>query len=1295
MINYRKNVLSVVAALAISSTALYSTYVPLTTDGVYLPAAAPKDGVWTLFGVTAFNSPSGTTGGEDGQFSIGGGLSTSAIDRTNDSSFEDGFAQGNDYLGKVKMLDAGANTYIEVRVDTSDIVFEDTDPLRTIYVKDTDADGEVSATPIFALTYRASMEGKKLEYSRSILGTDAKTITINSENTFRYAAIGVPTTASDADNSDSLIAIKDAVDFNLSNNPYSSSFYDKDTYGDVQAGNDRFRMYRFDAQNQQWEIYDMNNTVNDFSNLEVGRGYWGRMQLDSSSVGGIVLGKATQQIPHATYTDLEADAWNLLAFDDFYPDIRNSSTGLRLDVNASTNLTLIDSSTGYEIVVAIGGTDVVADSQLINAAVANAKDSGSIARVFDLKAFPTGAGATQEITLISNKRFGVKDSTASGGITSVTTLLGNKPFDPVTLENEAFDVIELGDVNSSDGVYSKYGEYTVIIKPLVGSGTAADENVSSISLVSGTATEVIKILDLNSTIDTVAKVGTNLDLLDGYKAFGIDLKYESNSSDLDPGYVLIASDNPFYITDKTYIRAFTVRDDANIVGDGDVDFQFTIFGSGESAGGTNCTDTVVSDTAAVTIDERNVSDAINSTCLSTAGRSATDRTDSSQGYLIIAGNKDRYLDVQEKNSTSRLQDATAPYVDKDGNTIDAYDYGIDFAKGAVSELYIISKLASLDTMQKFVIDIDTYNNDLNDSISFELNTTGTYSNVGYEEYNITNQQFTEADTSTYFDLIEQKLGNLFAEHNITYSIEHNGTSGDINGSVMTILTDNNVDGIRIATVELAGGSFEDANLSDANATKTSGVIDVVNAEETLNLKTNAYKSPDYVIDGPLYTMREAGFQLRALVTGAMNYQTDTMAWDNVDLTREPSKWFDDAGDYNLFGIDSTSGYWAYLTDPDSDESDFGIDGTKVSVNTQKYHSHWDPRTGVATNHLVANFTVSLKDTLGSWDANNSITAVASIGGAEIDLRNSSNGGLTFVSGVNTYDNPGLLGDRQSILLKLSDGLGIKTDGNIDTGLVLDLEKPAKPVISLETGAPKITTTYTENVTYHVIGNTVTNGIDEGNWGPADALLGASAVAGDGLTKSEFESYKFCKDGAADPVTYKVFVVDGGSDDNGTGKLGMGNASDFDEFTYAALLYDAARIQSIYNTGIETVSLGDEYNTSCELINEDVSFGLQLTAMTEGATVTLASSAKYISDNAGQPLTIYVSNNGIIVRLDYQIPYATTEMYFEIAGEVWSYTLPTEANLDLLNNTYDNPLDISVDRAAAPAHTAKQFIGLTL
>ena len=1295
MINYRKSVLSVVAALAISSTALYSTYIPLTTDGNYLPATAAKNGVWTLFGVTAFNSPSGVTGGEAGQFSIGSSLSTTAVDRTNDSSFEDGFEISGDSLGKVKLLTSDPNEYIEVRVDTSSIVFEDTDPLRTIYVKDTDADGEVSADPIFALTYRASMEGQKLEYSRSILGTDAKFITINSENTFRYAAVGVSTTASDADNSDSLVNIEDALDFNLSNNPYSSSFYDKDNYGDAQVGDDRFRMYRFDAQNQQWEIYDKNNSVNDFSTLEIGRGYWGRMNLDAADtgkLGGIVLGKTTQQISHTKYTGLQADAWNLLAFDDIYPDIRNSSTGLRLDVNASTDLTLIDSSTGYEIKVTIGGTDVLADSQLINAAVNDAKDSGAIARVFDLKAFPTGAGTAQEITLISNKRFGVKDSTASGGITSVTTLLGEVPTDPTTLEDE-YTISDLGDVNSSDGVYSKYGEFAVIIKPLVGSGTAADENVSSISLVSGTATAVTKILDLNSSIDTVAKVGTNLDLLDGYKSFGIDLKYESNSSDLDPGYVLIASANPFYITDKTYIRAFTVRDDANIVGDGDVDFQFTIFGSGESAGGTNCTDTVISDTDLVTIDERNVSDAINSTCLSTAGRSATDRTDSSQGYLIIAGNKDRYLDVQEKNSTSRLQDATGPYVDKDGNTIDAYDNGIDFAKGAVSELYIISKLASLDTMKKFVIDIDTYNNDLNDSISFELNTTGTYSNAGYEEYNITNQEFTEGDTSTYFDLIEQKLGNLFAEHNITYSIEHNGTANDINGSVMTILTDNNVDGIRIATVELAGG-FDDANLSDINATKTTGVIDVVNAEETLNLKTNAYKSPDYVIDGPLYTMREAGFQLRALVTGAMNYQTDTMAWDNVDLTREPSEWFDDAGNYNLFGIDSTSGYWAYLTDPDSDESDFGIDGTKVSVSTQKYHTHWDPRTGVASNHLVANFTVALNDTLGSWDANNSITAVASIGGAEIDLRNSSNGGLTFTSGINTYDNPGLLGNRYGISLKLSDGLGIKTDGNIDTGLVLDLEKPAKPVISLDSGAPKITTTYTDPVTYHVIGNTVTNGIDEGDWGPTDALTGAAGVDG-GLTKAEFESYTFCKDGASDPVTYKVFVVDQGSDNNGTGKLGLGNASDFDEFTYAALLYDAARMQSIYNTAMETVSLGDEYNTTCELIAEDVSFGLQLTAMTEGSTATLASSVKYVSDNAGQPLTIYISNNGIVVRLDYQIAYATALIYFEIDGEVWSYTLPSEADLDLLNNTYDNPFDISVDRVAAPAHTAKQFIGLTL
>ena len=1301
MINYKKSVLSVVAALAISSSALYSTYIPLTSDGTS-PLSAAKDGVWTLFGVTAFNSRSGVAGGDAGEFSISGGAEYIAVDRTFDNAFVDGLTKSGDSLGKVKLLIDATDDYIEVRVDTSDVEFVETDPLRTIYVNDVDSNGDDTGTRLFAFTYRASLEGKTLEYSKSILGENARSITIDSKYTYRYSVAGTLTTASDADTSGQLSAIVDAVDFNLSNNPYTSTFYDKTAYGDTIEGSERFRMYRFDAENQQWEIYDMNNTSNDFTSLDIGRGYWGRMQLDpanAGTVGGMVLGKPiTNKISADTYTGLKADAWNLLAFDDIYPDIRYSSTGLRLEINATTTLTLIDSSTGYEIDVSIGGTDVVADSQLINAAIIDARDGGSIAKVFDLKAFPTGttnSSTGKEITLISNKRFGVKDSNSSGGIGYVKTLLGNKPFDLSIADVNANPVTELGDANASGAVYSVYGEYAVIIEPLIGSGTAQEHNVSSFSLMKADQTEII--VDLNTTAsgeNNTTNLATAINTLGigtptNYAAIPIDLEYESNASDLTAQYMLVAGKDPFYISDKTYIRAFTVRKD--VLTDTDVNIEFKI------VGGTTCS-VSIDDNNTNTVDELNVTNSINQQCTSTQGR-AKNVLVGSQYYVVIAGDDNRYLNVAERNSTSRLQDATSAY-DEGTDTRAAYNNDDDFAKGAIGKLFTINKLAELPTSHKFTLDIDTYNIDLNDSISFELNTTQVFLGAPYADYNLTNQALTSSDYKTYFALIKQKLDTLFIDHNITATVSYNSDATDYNSSILTILADNNLNGIRIKAYEGNDGGG-DQNITDTNSTLTTGIIDITNAYDELDLKTNTFLSPNYVIDGPLYTMREAGFQLRALLTGSMNYQDNTMQWDSVDLTREPSEWFNaTAGDYNLFGIDHTSGYWAYLTDPDSAESDIGIsnDGTKVKFSTENYHTHWDPYTGVATNHLVANFTVAIDDTIDTYDTNDSITATATIAGADIDLYQSSTGARTFASSVSSYTNPSLMDSSNEILLRLSDGLGAKTNGNVGTGLIVDLEKPAKPVISLADGAPKITTNYTEDVILHVIKVPAGESINELDWKADEYHEGISPAptSGAGMTLENFNSLSFCTSSIT-TNTFKVFVVDKGSNGDGVGTIGKGNASDSDEFTYAALLYDAARFESTNDAGVlDTQSLGGDYNKSCELETSGVSFGLQLTTITDDNKVVVASSRKVVSDNTGQPFTIYVSNNSIVARLDFQEPYFGAKMYFDIAGEVWSYTLPSsEANLDLLLNTDVNPIDISVDRAAAPAHTAVQYIGLSL
>ena len=156
MTTYKKSLLSIATAVAITSTALSADYIPLTTLG----GVAGHDDQWVLFGVAGLKTD-GTVDAVAGVFTIDDNTSNAATDITFDEIATDAFlvqevdGVGSSYAGSVKAINSGAAN-VEVRVNTAGVLFDPTEAVRTVYVDSTvPADG----APDFAVNYKASMEG--------------------------------------------------------------------------------------------------------------------------------------------------------------------------------------------------------------------------------------------------------------------------------------------------------------------------------------------------------------------------------------------------------------------------------------------------------------------------------------------------------------------------------------------------------------------------------------------------------------------------------------------------------------------------------------------------------------------------------------------------------------------------------------------------------------------------------------------------------------------------------------------------------------------------------------------------------------------------------------------------------------------------------------------------------------------------------------------------------------------------------------------------------------------------------
>ena len=1279
--NYKKSILSLVTILALNNAVLAdpnATYLPLTNK--------TNDNAWIMFGVNDFSSGVATPPASDGTFSAGFSQVTE-VSTSDDLASPSAAIIANAAAGTMFQDSTGAKNMatfqalkdssgaplipfsLVMAINTIDTTFSETQPIRSMYIS---LEGAPSV-PKIKLNYKSTLEGQDVEIQIGGTGTVYKT-KISETATFNSPAVAQDVTAI----SDEAATAKpeDVLAYDLSASPVIASAYSKLNHQGTNAGTERF--YHYDAVNAQWILWDRSKvaeTTNTLTHFERGKAYWGKFDIDnggdtnSTTKAGLYLGKTgLKEADAAIYTGkLTSGSWNMMSFDPAdHQDIRNSVTGLIVDAtNAENNHSIIimDETGVNELNVTLatqhtGATEEIAKQ--INEAIEAAKILGDIPDTFNVKAFASD-NADVNITFLSDRRFTIKDGSSDSFGASLTLAGGI-----VTDTNTSVDANATVQGNLPvTGVTSKYGEYAMIIEPLVGSGTASilDYNLSDAGGIVGSAAVMFGNIDGDSqngatTATPLALAGNNVettialaktafqddDVFNNEKSKGLVTEIDTNfdgASDM----LLVAADKPFYVKDNTFTRVYAVDATKN--------------GTGSVARTTPNLPFNISPADQVTV--LTPADADGAAEIAALINGVADHNSTAKTGVYAAVDGTKLVVVTKGSKVFEIEDAASATVDYFSKS--ASD--ADIAKGAVKRIVNIANLVRKNLVTNKVeikFTADAANSELDSNVSISTWVRGV--SIVPAAFAIIAE--TRTDT-TILAMLKGLVDNLntalktaksaaFASHNYI------GGWNDISRAIITI------DGIDIngTTFNETNTTLATAPIADANSA-TAGTINVDAALIVSDLKANAVYTPDYVNSGPLYTLKSAGYEAKAIIRASTKLATiPTTHWDHIDLTRAPKDWLKN-NEYNLFNVDNSAGYWVYVEDytPANDISD----GT--TVWSPSFAHHFNTKTGATENLLnSASFSVEITDgsaTGGTLDAETS-NAKLIIGANEVQLTKT---GTTFTAVLTEPETDGLTpnsGSDLSIRLMAADGLG---ESYSKSALIsFDYDKPVAPLVTASNGMEfAFSSTSADVASYYIWKDYIP---DNGNsLTPVETKL-STADAG---------AYNICpKSAFKNSTDYKIIAFDG------TGVFGKANASNITGFRYENTLKGATVLT--HNKGDATSSVVSYDSVTCLANDTATKSGVEVKAVQVGKIVVSYQAISGTTNNKDDlPLTAFyeiADATDDVLQIDILPDYAGKDFYLEYNGVLYTSVFPVDqvaadaSFSDALNLTAVNSANQSLD-----------------
>ncbi|MEA1919747.1 MAG: hypothetical protein U9N52_07910 [Campylobacterota bacterium] len=1243
-----------------------ATYIPFTND--------KYDKAWILFGVNAFATGLPTTVSTTAQATFTPGYTEVEEADVSDEESTGGFlgsdgVTAHSFASFQALQDSGGNDYftaLTMGLKTNDLAWSETEAVRSMYIS---IEGAPTVSKI-KLDYKAQLEGRTVELQLNGVTSVLYSTTISSEAVFTAPAIA--TTVVDDENTNTTLAkVDDVIAYELSNSPVLPEAYSKADHQGTAVGDMRF--YNYDAVSDRWLVWDRLKTgtiANDFSDFTKGKGYWGRFNFDDSNTdnnnsvskrAGLYLGKTNKSIAdESVYANELAAGWNMISFDPAqHPDIRNSATGLIVQITnlgGDESFSILDETGVNKVDINLTSTQQN-DTNLtlfVNQQIEHNKILGNVPWSFNVKAFPNGNDGN--VTFLSDKAFTLKDTSADilGLATTLTKQL--KPLEADTLEEAATVSVEV----DTNGIISRYGEYVLLLEPLVGTGTAAelDNNLSqggdaqSAKVQLGDADGDSKTtggknapiaLAANDTTTTIASFMALLvadPIFDSTDTIS-DSNYKAgkgyvSSIDLDQNgtadTIIAASTTPFYIRDNTYTRVYTV-DTADTTTGGKA---FKIVNS--------VTGTFTPDNN-TTVDS--VVDLMNT--LADKGVTATDtetyaaKVDTTKVVLVTADK--RVFQLQD------TEDATLDYFKK-SSTIDK------IGKGAIKRVFNTADLArEIITINSFDINVSSAGS--GDTSDNNLSVNGSY--VGAFDLNSSGND--DSDFIGVFKTIVDKFNTVMKDQNISAFASHNYTDGTGDAS-KAIITIQGV-GVTSATLDLNGTSAPiavDASGVASDTATNPGKVQIDGAAIVSDLKDNAVYTPDYVGYGPLYTLKEAGFEAQRVVKASTAMvATPTTHWDHIDVTRDVDTWLDQ-NEFNLFNVDNRSGYWVYL--------DEYVDPQEIALGTVTYtpefQYHFNPTSDdkdTTTNIIAGGEFTAVIAGLDPKTSNVNII----VGGKNILLTKE---GDVFAARLTEYETDGLTpnpGAPIDIGLRASNGIGEAfSSASVAT---IDYDEPAKPTVTFYNGVEAtFESTSSDVASYYLYKDFIS---DTGK-SPVEAALPVADAA----------AYNMCNSFTYGEATnLKVIAVDG------SGVLSKANASDPKSFKYYNLLYNATVLEHTYG---DELSNATSYNSACEIETTNTravtdSTGVNIESLSADTTVRI-SYAKIdglsVDNTTDIPLTtFYTSTSGgsAVIKLQSIPAYNGKDFFVEYKGAMYKGSFPADS--DTADNSFSSPISLTITTMA--------------
>ena len=1293
--NYKKSILSLVTIMALSGTASAdgtATYLPLTSDD--------NDASWTLFGVNGFSdgTSSSRTAVADG-FTAG---FTEVVELdTQDARATEGLTagstdgSGSGYLLSVQAVDDTGMSELKVAAEILQ-AFEATEPVRSMYIKIN------SNNPNVKIDYKASMEGQTLELMMNGV-TTLYEVTIDQDHTYANAAIATESVSS-ASSNPFLSNIEDVLDYNFLNNPLDARYYNKSDHletsndmDDDYEGAENAIFYHFDSISQQWKVWNkkFSGNANDFTEFSKGDAYWGQIDTDdvdpfndaaedNVTASGLILGTSGRSTPTAdVYDGKLAPGWNMLAIDDSQPIIRYASTGLVAtfpDATVDGNITITDSSGQHDIPIElIDAATTQGIATKINVAIESAKLKHEIPASVNIKAFRTSA---TEIVIISDAKFTLTDEDDKNNISTVKTLAGREPYNADGLDGLA-GTNAITDLNASDETLTKnasatsaYGEYALIVDLLVSdmvnnglitgstdsNRTAADLDANATGAGGDTFSAKIKFgtedraytpIALHATNDTTpdeASAKTEIEkhaLFDSATAptdaYGKALAIDTNGNGKNDKF-LLASTVPFYIKDNTFTRVFKENNASN-----DGTREFTISGTRV----------------------KTIAPAKGDSPLATA-IDISAKADGDTGTGVYADyNDSRLIAVSTTLSTFDLKDQ------EDGQyeffTADADSSYL--AKGAVAGVYSLDAVAQLPVVQnKFWVDGFVFDSNMSKDNNTTIFFDGDQVTADYNasmlswDVNVSDDDNVTAYFDTFVERINTKLQKLkkhaYAYH--TYESGNNDTDSLKTTDIVIVGLDINASTIVVTATD---GAHTAVDHNNSLAVAESGSDAATPAAQTLgiswgglvsDLKTNAVYTPNFSAYGPLYTFKDAGYDVRSILKATTKFSDKTIAWDGIDLTRDESDWFKN-NEFNLFNANLNSGYWVYL----EDKSDSGLEINAASY-TPTYTYYFDNKVGdeYSTKNIIngGQFTVEIKGFAGEISK-----AFLTVGGEEIPLeRNgiSDNYTADFMKYSLASFNEGSSGPI-SFNVRATDGKGTYLTASDKVAFdytAPELITPDLPSIgTLEFS--DMNPADSDIAKFHVYREY----IPELASSRASANADTSRFVGSYDATAGLAEVNICKGLTfGDVDNLRVVGVDGTG--SNAGEIGFANVSNAIQFEYGVMLKNAHVLTHI-STGLDDKSIiGQRYDTNCEATaaadaNETENSGVSLKTLISSQTSRIAYEeiAGLGSSLSGAWLSTYSIAGVATVQIQNLEEYAGKPFFLEYNGKMYRSAFPSTKN----------------------------------